>query len=143
VAGRLRRFYPPLVVLVFVDTEENPKPNEWFGYFSAWYPGEASGIIITPDVPEKDRAEIMAAIASAGSVIAALFVKPRGYAGAVGLSEDQEAIVKQALEKQIVVLNFGNPYLLRDAEPNVRIDTFSASSASLAASIEALARTVK
>jgi hypothetical protein len=39
-------------------------------------------------------------------------------------------------------MNFGNPYLLADAEVALRIDTFSPSSASLAASVEALSELV-
>ncbi len=143
VVGRMRKLYPPLVVLAFSDTSDNPKPEEWFSYFSAWYPGEASGVVITPAVDEGDRREILTKVDAAGSIIAAFFVKPRGFAGTVGLSEDQAAIAEQALGKPIILASFGNPYLLRDAEPNVRIDTFSASSASLAASIEALSRVVK
>ncbi len=92
---------------------------------------------------EADRREILAKVDAAGSIIAAFFIKPRGFAGTVGLSEDQAAIAELALAKPIILASFGNPYLLRDAEPNVRIDTFSASSASLAASIEALSRVAK
>lgn len=143
VTGRMRKFYPPLVVLAFVDTPDNPKPEEWFGYFSSWYPGEAGGAIITPDMNDADRAEILDRIDAAGSVILACFVKPRGFAGTVGLSSDQRIVAERALSKPSLVASFGNPYLLADAEPNVRIDTFSASSASLAASIEALSRVVK
>jgi hypothetical protein len=143
VAGRMRKFYPPLVVLAFVDTPDNPKAEEWFTYFSSWYPGEASGVIITPTVEEEDRAEILSSINAAGSIIAAFFVKPRGFAGTVGLSEAQQAIIDHALGKPIAIASFGNPYLLQETEPNIRIDTFSASSASLAASIEALSRVVK
>lgn len=143
VNGRMRKLYPPLVVLAFVDIADNPKPEEWFGYFSAWYPGEASGVIVTPDVEDRDRAEILERIDSAGSLIVALFVRPRGFAGTVGLSPDQQTIIDRALGKPMVLASFGNPYLLADADPNVRIDTFSASSASLAASIEALGRAVK
>jgi beta-N-acetylhexosaminidase len=143
VEGRVRKLYPPLVVLAFVDHADNPKPEEWFGYFSSWYPGEASGAIVTPEVSAEDRREILASIEAAGSVIASFFVKPRGYAGTVGLSPDQFAIVDRAFAKPTVMLNFGNPYLLRDRDPQVRIDTYSSCSASLAASIEALSRTVK
>jgi beta-glucosidase-like glycosyl hydrolase len=143
VVGRMRKFYPPLVVLAFVDVPDNPKAEEWFTYFSSWYPGEASGVIITPTVGEEDRAEILSSINAAGSIIAAFFVKPRGFAGTVGLSEAQQAIIDHALGKPIAIASFGNPYLLQETEPNIRIDTFSASSASLAASIEALSRVVK
>lgn len=143
VTGRMRKLYPPLTVLAFVDTAENPKPEEWFGYFSAWYPGEASGAIITPDMTEEERQDVLDRVDAAGSVLIALFVKPRGFAGTVGLSEDQRLIADRALAKPAVVASFGNPYLLADADPNVRIDTFSASSASLAASIEAMSRVVK
>jgi len=143
VTGRMRKLYPPLLVLAIADSEDNPKPEEWFGYFSAWYPGEAGGAVITPDMSPDDRSEILGRLAAAGSVILVLFVKPRGFAGTVGLSDDQRRIAEDALAKPAVLASFGNPYLLRDAEPNVRIDTFSASSASLAASIEALSRAVK
>ena len=143
VTGRMRKFYPPLVVLAFVDTPDNPKADEWFGYFSSWYSGEAGGAIITPDMSDEDRADVLARIDAAGSVILACFVKPRGFAGTVGLSSDQSIVAERALGKPSLIASFGNPYLLADAEPNVRIDTFSASSASLAASIEALSRVVK
>ncbi len=143
VVGRMRKLYPPLVVLAFVDTPDNPKAEEWFGFFSAWYSGEASGVIITPDVSDEDRPEILARIESAGSILMALFVKPRGFAGTVGLSRDQRAVADAALAKPSIIASFGNPYILTEAEPNIRIDTFSSSSASLAASIEALSRVVK
>lgn len=143
VTGRMRTLIPPLMVLAVTDTEENPKPSEWFNYFSAWYPGEASGVIVTPELSDEDRVQILAGIDRAGSVLLALFVKPRGFSGNVGLSEDQLLVVEHGLARPVIVANFGNPYLLREAEPNVRIDTFSASSASLAASIEALSRAVK
>jgi beta-glucosidase-like glycosyl hydrolase len=143
VMGRMRRIVPPLLVLALADTAENPKPGEWFTYFSSWYSGEASGVVVTPEVDEADRDTIVERIDSAGTVIVAMFVKPRGFAGTVGLSPDQQMIVDRSLGRSLVLLNFGNPYLLRDAEPNVRVDTFSASSASLAASIEALGRAIK
>jgi beta-glucosidase-like glycosyl hydrolase len=141
--GRLRKLYPPLVVLAFVDTADNPKPDEWFGYFSSWYPGQASGAIVTPEVTPDDQRDLLATIDSAGSVIAVFFVRPRSHAGTIGLTPDQTRIADAAFARPTVMLNFGNPYLLRDSDPQARIDAYSASSASLAASIEALERVVK
>jgi beta-glucosidase-like glycosyl hydrolase len=143
VAGRLRKLYPPLFVVAFVDAPENEKPGDWFTYFSAWYDGEATGAIVMPAVSREEMEEITRGIEGAGSVIVALFVRPRGAAGSIGLTPDQMEIFERAAGKPYVLLNFGNPYLLADAEPKVRIDTFSASSASMAASIEALSRVVK
>jgi hypothetical protein len=60
----------------------------------------------------------------------------------VGLADAQAEIIDHAAKKSLIVLNVGNPYLLRQLEPSVRIDTFSSCSASLAASIEALASSV-
>lgn len=143
VVGRMRRVIPPLTVLAIVDVADSPKPQEWFDFFASWYPGEASGVVVTPEMDESDRAEILKNISLSGTVALALFVKPRGFAGSVGFSADQEVIVNAALERPTILLNFGNPYLLADAEPNVRIDGFSSSTATLAASIEALSRTVR
>jgi hypothetical protein len=143
ISGRLRKIYPPLVVLAFADEATSPKPEEWFGYFSSWYSGEASGVVVTSKVSEEEMRDILGSVEAAGTIIAAFFVRPRGYAGTVGLSDDQNSIMNAALERPVIMVNFGNPYLLGDAEPTVRIDTYSASSASLAASIEGLNRVVK
>jgi beta-glucosidase-like glycosyl hydrolase len=143
ISGRLRKIYPPLVVLAFADEVTNPKPEEWFGYFSSWYAGEASGVVVTPEVSEEEMSDILGSVEAAGTIVAAFFVRPRGYAGTVGLSADQTSIMDAAFERPVIMVNFGNPYLLRDSEPTVRIDTYSASSASLASSIEALNRVVK
>lgn len=143
VSGRMRKFYPPLFVIAFVDVPENEKPGEWFGYFSSWYEGEATGAVVLPTVSEEETRELMAGIESAGSIIAAFFLRPRGSAGRIGLTDDQSRIFEMITRKPYVFLDFGNPFLLMNAEPKVRIDTFSASSASLASSIEALSRVVK
>jgi hypothetical protein len=143
VKGTVRRMISPLMVLAFVDVADNPKAGEWFDYFSSWYPGEASGVIATPEIAPDDMCKIASSIKGAGTVIMPFFVRPRGYAGTVGLSPDQQTLADLALERPSVMLNFGNPYLLRDREVDVRIDMYSACSASLAASIEALSRTIK
>lgn len=143
VVGRLRKLYAPLFVIAFADSAENTKPEEWFGYFSSWYDGEATGAVVLPTTSEEERDQIVAGIESAGSVVISLFVKPRGFAGTIGLSPMQREVFSHVARKPYVILDFGNPYLLEDADPKVRIDTFSASSASLAASIEALSRAIK
>lgn len=143
VSGRMRALAEPIVVLAVVDTPDHPKPAEWLTHFSAWHQGEADGVIVTPEMDADALERITASVDAAGSVLIALFVKPRGFAGTVGLTGQQRTIVEHALTRPAIVLSFGNPYLLRDAEPQIRVDTFSASSASLAASIEALSRVVK
>jgi beta-glucosidase-like glycosyl hydrolase len=138
VTGSIRRLYPPLFVVAVADDRTVAKAEEWFVYFSAWYPGEASGAIATPEMTDADMAEMLRCIDSAGTVIAALFVRPRGGAGSVGLSEHQQQVVRHASERTLVLLNFGNPYLLRDLDARFRVDTFSMASASLAVSVEVL-----
>ncbi len=138
-SGSLPRLIPPLFVLAFVDTEENPAAEEWFTYFSTWYEGEAAGAVVTPEVSEADMSELLAAVAASSTVVAVVSVGPRGFAGQVGLSGDQQRIARAAAARSLVVIDLGNPYLLRDLEPRVRVDTYSSSSASLAVSIEALA----
>ncbi|HVZ38936.1 MAG TPA: glycoside hydrolase family 3 N-terminal domain-containing protein [Candidatus Kapabacteria bacterium] len=143
ITGRLRGLAEPLVIVAMVDTPENDKAEEWLRHVADWHRGEAHAVVVTPDAAPERVCEIMEMIEGAASVMMALFVKPRGYAGTVGLSAAQREIADRALARPTVLISFGNPYLLRDAEPSVRIDTFSASSASLAASIEALARATK
>ena len=130
----------PLFVLGFTDTLDNPKPEEWFLYFSSWYPEDADVAVVTREVSAKDQAEIRKKIEGAGGLLLALFVKPRGYAGTVGLSNDQMELLRDLPLRPTALLNFGNPYLLTDLEATLRIDAFSASSPSLAASIEYLSR---
>jgi len=140
--GTLRRIFPPLFVVAVADEATIAKAEEWFAYFSAWYPGEAGGAIATPEMSDEDLAEMRRCIAQAGTVIVSLFVRPRGYAGTVGLSDHQREIVECAAAKPLALLNFGNPYLLRDVESRFRLDAFSSASASLAVSIEKLAAAV-
>lgn len=141
-SGSLTRIFPPLFVVAVADESMLAKAEEWFTYFSSWYPGEASGGVATPVMSDEDMAEMQRCIGSAGTVIVALFVKPRGYAGTVGLSDQQREVVDCAAAKPLALLNFGNPYLLREVEPRFRFDAFSAASASLAISIEKLAAAV-
>jgi beta-N-acetylhexosaminidase len=138
-SGSLRKIYPPLFVVAFADEVTLPKAEEWFTYFSSWYPGEASGGIATPEMSEEDRAEMRRCIGSAGTVVAALFVRPRGYAGTVGLSPHQEEMLQCAAGRSLALLSFGNPYLARDVDARFRLDAYSMASASLAVSIEAFA----
>ena len=95
---------------------------------------------MTPDLSEEDAAEIISSADGAGSVIVALSVRPRGAAGTIGLNERQMEIIDAVKRKPMIIMNFGNPYLLRDLDPAGRVDTYSSSSASLAASIEGLNR---
>jgi beta-N-acetylhexosaminidase len=140
VEGHLRKLYAPLFVVAFVDEGGNDAIEEWFQYFSAWYQGEATGAVVTPDLTSEDAAEIIASAEGAGTVIVALSVRPRGAAGTIGLNEAQMEIIESVKRKPMIIMNFGNPYLLRDLEPAGRVDTYSPSSASLAASIEGLNR---
>jgi beta-N-acetylhexosaminidase len=140
--GAFRRIFPPLFVVAVADDGTLAKAEEWFTYFSSWYPGEAGGAIATPEMTDEDMAEMRRCINSAGTVIVALFVKPRGYAGTVGLSPQQLEIVECAAAKPLALLNFGNPYLLRDVDARFRLDAFSSASASLAISIEKLAAAI-
>ncbi|MBC8144224.1 MAG: hypothetical protein H7X80_01495 [bacterium] len=142
-AGSVPRFYAPLFVLAVADDSMIAKAEEWFTYFSSWYPGEASGAIATTEMSEEDMAEMSRSLSSAGTVIAAIFVKPRGYAGTVSVSEDQQELLDVASKKSLAMLNFGNPYLLRDLETRFRLDAFSSASASLAVSIESLGSGIK
>lgn len=137
-SGVVPRFYAPLFIVAVADEATIPKAEEWFTYFSSWYPGEASGVIATPEISEEDLTEMKRCVALAGTVIVALFVKPRGYAGTVGLSAHQRDVVDLAATKSLVLLNFGNPYLLRELDARFRLDAFSSASASLAVSIEVL-----
>lgn len=130
----------PLFVLGFTDTLDNPKPEEWFLYFSSWYPENADVAVVTREISPQDQKEIRKKIESAGGLLLALFVKPRGYAGTVGLSNDQMELLRDLPLRPTALINFGNPYLLTDLDFILRIDAFSASSPSLAASIEYLAR---
>lgn len=137
--GTVPRFYAPLFVLAVADETMVAKAEEWFTYFSSWYPGEASGAIATPEISDDDLAEMRRSIASAGTVIAALFIRPRGYAGTVEVSEAQRALLELASARSLTLLNFGNPYALQDLDLRFRLDAFSSASASLAVSIESLA----
>ncbi|KXK57148.1 MAG: hypothetical protein UZ07_CHB004000906, partial [Chlorobi bacterium OLB7] len=130
----------PLFVLGFTDALENPKPEEWFLYFSSWYPEDADVAVVTREVSAADRAEIRKKMEVSGGLLLALFVKPRGYAGTVGLSDDQMELLRDLPLRPTALINFGNPYLLTDLDTTLRMDAFSASSPSLAASIEYLSR---
>ena len=130
----------PLFVLGFTDALENPKPEEWFLYFSSWYPEDADVAVVTREVSAEDRAEIRKKMEVSGGLLLALFVKPRGYAGTVGLSDDQMELLRDLPLRPTALINFGNPYLLTDLDTTLRMDAFSASSPSLAASIEYLSR---
>lgn len=143
VNGRLRKLNPPVLVVAVADAHAGNKPSEWINLFSDWYQGEAEGVVVTPEISDEDAAGLSSAIDSAGTVIVPLFVRPRGFAGTVDLAPVQENLVRRAIARRSVIMTFGNPYLLRDTEPNLRISCYSASSATLVASIEALARGVK
>lgn len=142
VQGTLTRIEPPLFILALSDELENPRPEEWFTYLSTWYGADADGAFVTGQIAPSDLAEISRAIDEAGTVLLGLFVRPRGFAGTVGLAPAQEQLVRRAGGKELIVMNFGNPYLLTELVPGLRIDTFSPSSASLAASVEALSARV-
>jgi len=142
VVGSLERIVPPLFILAMTDEPENPKPEEWFTYLSTWYDADADGAFVTGDISQIDLEGIVRAVDAAETVLLGLFVRPRGFAGTVGLAPAQARLVERLAGKRVIVMNFGNPYLLADAEVALRIDTFSPSSASLAASVEALSELV-
>ncbi len=143
VSGRMRKLTSPVLVVAIADANAGSKPAEWIGLFSEWFDGEAEGVIVTPDIGDDEASRITSAIDSASSIIVPIFVRPRGFAGTVGLSASQESIARRAIRRRCVVMTFGNPYLLRESDPNLSIYCYSSSSATLAASIEALARGVK
>jgi len=45
-----------------------------------------------------------------------VFAKPRAWKGTVGLNEDQTAFIKMLMDKtkQIIMVSYGNPYIIRD-----------------------------
>lgn len=143
VVGRMRRLRPPVLVVALVDADGRMKADEWFSHFTTWFDGESRCIVVMPEVDGQEQEDINGAIDDAGSVITAIFIRPRGFSGTVGLSPAQHEIARRCLGKPSVLLTFGSPYPLRDARPQVRIDCYSSGKATLAASIEALSRVVK
>ncbi len=131
-------FDSPLLILAMTDEPESGRPEEWFEHLAAWYPEDAQVAFLTNEIGDADIPGILDAAGSAATVVLALFVRPRGSAGTVALGPGQMEIIERLRDRRPVVLNFGNPYLLRDLPAALRIDAFGASSASLAASVEAL-----
>lgn len=71
-------------------------------------------------------------------LILALMVRPRGGAGSVGLGEENDRLMTIIRQAAPVLMNFGNPYLLRDLDFPLRIDAFSSSAPSLRAALDVL-----
>lgn len=140
--GRVRKLHSPVLVLLLHDAHAGSKPADWLTLFTSWHSGRIDYHFVGPELESPRKSGLLSAIDRAGSVVMPIFVRPRGFAGTVGLSKGQNEIALRALKKRCVVLTFGNPYVLPESDPNVRINCYSASSATLAASIEAVARAV-
>jgi beta-glucosidase-like glycosyl hydrolase len=60
--------------------------------------------------------EAIGPVGEEGSVtVVAVFIKPRAWAGGVGLTDEQAAPIRQAIEagERVIVLSFGSPYILQ------------------------------
>lgn len=143
IAGRLRPLKQPLFVLALADDHAGTKPDEWLALFRSWCAVDAHCAVVPPAISDDERAVVQRGLETAGTVLAVVFVRPRGFSGTIGLSEDQQALAHAGLRRSSALLTFGSPYVLADVRPSVRIDCYSACTAALTASIEALARSVK
>ncbi len=142
-AGRMRSLPDPTIVIAVADDSAAEKPAQWMAQFNQWHHSDADAVVVTPSATPEEVEAILARVEAAASAVVGLFVRPRGFAGTVDVSPAQREVVAHALAGPSILVDFGNPYLLRDLDPTVRVDTFSASNASIAASFEALSRAVK
>jgi len=131
-------FDPETFVLALVDSGGAEACAEWLDHLAAWRPNLRAAVV-TAEIGAEEQGEIATALNAASSVLLALFVRPRAYAGSVGLTSGQGELARRALEHPCALLCFGNPWLLRDAAPALRIDTYGTGPASLAVAVERLA----
>lgn len=124
-------------LVAFANKQNSNKAAEWINCMFEKCP-ESYGAILNEDINEDDLQTLAEGIEENESIIIGLFVKPSAFSGSVGLSEKQELILKLALRKEPIIMNFGNPYLLKDYKAKLRIDAFSFSNASIDAACKAL-----
>ena len=98
--------------------------------------------VLAIEVGAEDHSEpdltISERLATASTVILALMIRPRGGAGSVSPGKVGERLIASinTTTTEVVLMNFGNPYLLKDFSPNMRLDAFSASAPSIVAAMD-------
>ena len=90
----------------------------------------------------RKAATVQAVVEAGKNLILVLMIRPRGGAGSVSIGPEGEKLLRSINLSGTAVLNFGNPYLLRDLATVWRVDAFSASVPSVDA-VLALLKTKK
>lgn len=129
-------------VLALVDSGGAEACAEWLDHLAAWRP-HLRAAVVTAEVGAEELRSIASGLDAASSVLLALFVRPRAFAGSVALTSEQALLAERALDHPCALLCFGNPWLLRDRVPAIRIDTYGTGPASLAVAVERLAERVE
>ena len=104
--------------LAVINRSSNPWPMEPVGaYFHSQFRNRYASLQafrVGPSTNQLDFDSVLAAVGRADMVVLPLYVKVRTSSGKIGLPSNMDGFLQklQALRKPMVVVSFGNPYIL-------------------------------
>ncbi|MFZ1572060.1 MAG: glycoside hydrolase family 3 N-terminal domain-containing protein [Candidatus Kapaibacterium sp.] len=130
ISGKIVKPESNSLLLAFSNKVNTNKAEEWISVMFDSAP-EAIGAVISDDINDNEVETLIQGIKENNSVILGLFIKPNAFTGYIGFSTNQFKIIQVALNYNCAIMNFGNPYLLKDEIFKYRIDAYSTSEASI------------